>query len=66
MQWILNPDGRQFRSRYTAVQDMIKRKQKKVLIEQMKELMIIHEGWQRSKLLPKNWLFKVKWSLQVL
>ena len=60
MQWILNPDGRQFRSRYTAVQDMIKRKQKKVLIDQMKELMILYEGWQRSELLPENWLFKVK------
>ena len=24
------------------------------------ELMILHEGWQRSELLPQNWLFKVR------
>ena len=58
-QWMLSPDGCQFRSRYTAVQDMIKRKYKDRDIEEMKELMILHEGWQRSNLLPKNWLFKV-------
>lgn len=58
-QWMLSPDGAQFRSRYTAVQDMIKRKYKTRDVEEMKELMILHEGWQRSNLLPKNWLFKV-------
>ena len=59
MQWILSPDGRQFRSRYTAVQDMIKRENKRRDVEEMKELMILHEGWQRSDLMPNNWLFKV-------
>ena len=59
-QWMLSPDGAQFRSRYTAVQHMVKKKYKRKEIEEMKELMILHEGWQRSSLLPKNWLFKIK------
>ena len=60
MQWFLSPDGLSYRSRYTAVQDMIKRKQDVEEVEHMKELMVMHEGWQRSTLLPENWLFKVK------
>ena len=59
MQWILSREGRQYRSRYTAVQDMAKRNYKMVEIQEMKELMVLHEGWQRSELLPENWLFKV-------
>ena len=60
MQWFLSPDGLSYRSRYTAVQDMIKRGQDVEEVEHMKELMVMHEGWQRSTLLPENWLFKVK------
>ena len=59
-QWMLSPDGAQFRSRYTAIQHMMKKNYKKEDIEEMKELMILHEGWQRSELLPENWLYKVK------
>ena len=39
---------------------MIKKNYKKADIDEMKELMILHEGWQRSELLPQNWLFKVR------
>ena len=59
MQWFLSPEGLSYRSRYTAVQDMIKRKHSIEDIEHMRELMILHEGWQRNDLLPDNWLFKV-------
>ena len=58
-QWMLSPDGAQFRSRYTAIQHMMKKNYKKEDIEEMKELMILHEGWQRSELLPENWLYKI-------
>ena len=41
MQWFLSPDGLSYRSRYTAVQDMIKRKQDVEEVEHMKELMVM-------------------------
>ena len=60
MQWFLSPEGFSYRSRYTAVQDMIRKNYSVEDVEHMRELMILHEGWQRSDLLPENWLFKVK------
>ena len=59
-QWMLSPDGRQFRSRYTALLDMIKKDGKRKDIEEMKRLMMKHEGWNKSNLLPTGWMFKVK------
>ena len=49
---MLSPDGRQFRSRYTALLDMIKKDGKRKDIEEMKRLMMRHEGWSKSNLLP--------------
>ena len=57
---MLSPDGKQFRSRYTALLDLIKKKSKRKEVEEMKELMMKHEGWNKSDLLPTGWLYKVK------
>lgn len=57
--FILSPDGYQYRSRYVALLDMFKRHKPKADIEFMKELMIEHESWERSELLPAGFLFKV-------
>ena len=57
--FILSPDGYQYRSRYVALLDMFKRHKPKADIEVMKELMIEHESWERSELLPAGFLFKV-------
>ena len=62
MEWILSPEGRMYRTRYTAVLDMIKRGQKHRLVEEMKEKMVAVEGWESSDLLPSSWLFKVIWE----
>ena len=64
MEWFLSPEGRMYRSRYTAVSDMVKNKERVENVEEMKVLMERHEGWERSKLLPAGWLFKVKSEIE--
>ena len=62
MEWFLSPQNRMYRSRYVAIQDMIKKSYPEIKIEEMRELMIKHENWQRSEYLPHNWLFKINWE----
>ena len=63
-QFFLSPEGKQYRSRYVAIQDMIKKNYSSQSIDEMRELMINHENWKRSEYLPHNWLYKVNWEGQ--
>ena len=54
---ILSPEGEQFRSRFSALQNLVKEEAPRTEIEQMKAL-LVHEGFQTSNLLPPKWLFK--------
>ena len=57
---LLSPNGRQFRSRMQAITALASEKGEQAELEAMREKLVIHEGWQRSSLLPANWIFKVK------
>merc|ERR1719244_1133640 len=48
-EWILSPEGRMFRSRYVAIQDMIKRNCGDDEVEEMREKLVGEENWQRSE-----------------
>ena len=62
-QFFLSPEGKQYRSRFVAIQDMAKRSFYSVKhIDEMRELMIKHEQWQRSEYLPRDWIFKINWE----
>ena len=54
---ILSPEGEQFRSRFNALQSLVKQEAPRTEIEQMKAL-LVHEGFQTSNLLPPKWLYK--------
>ena len=54
----LSPEKLPSRTRFVAIKDMIKRNYSNKDIEAMKELIIKHEGWVRSDLLPEGWMFK--------
>ena len=54
---ILSPEGEQFRSRFSALQNLVKQEAPRTEIEQM-EALLVHEGFQTSNLLPPNWLYK--------
>ena len=58
---ILSPEGQQFRSRFNAVQNMVKNGCPLDNIDQMKD-MLIHEGWETIDYLPDGWLFKRIWE----
>ena len=51
------PDGRQFKSRLSALQAMIREKYPARELGQMRSH-LRHEGWTSHKLLPRNWFFK--------
>ena len=53
----LSPDGQQFLNRVTILQYMIQENYTEDRIDEMREL-TSHEGWERSKLLPHNWIFR--------
>ena len=53
-----SPEELPYRTRFVAIQDMFKRNYSNKDIEAMKELIIKHEGWVRSDLLPEGWMFK--------
>jgi len=61
-QFYLSPEGRQYRTRYVALLDMVKRQVDQEQIEEMKEKMLEYEGWQRSDFLPYGWMFKIIWE----
>merc|ERR1712129_323621 len=58
---ILSPEGDQFRSRFNAVQSMVKNRCSLVEIDKMKD-MLIHEGWESIEFLPDGWLLKRVWE----
>ena len=60
--FLLSPDGRQYRSRFVAIQDMFKRDYSDEEIDEMRGKLIDHEGWETSDLLPLKWVFRVKWE----
>ena len=60
--FVLSPNGRQFRSRMQAITELASEKGDQAELEALREKMVEHEGWQRSNLLPANWIFKVKTS----
>ena len=66
-QFILSPHGVQYKTRFSAIQDMIKKSDvySTEMIESMRHMMILHESWETSPLLPTNWLFKVIWEGKV-
>ena len=57
-QFFLSPEGRQYRSRYVAIQDMIKRGHSVESVEVMRGLLVEQENWRVSELLPPAWLYQ--------
>ena len=64
MEWFLSPQGRMYRSRFVAIQDMIRKNYSEKDVDEMRELMIKHENWRRSAYLPHNWMYKINWEGQ--
>ena len=62
IEFILSPTGAQYKSRYVAIQDIIKKGYREEEVEEMKSKMIEYEGWEESELLPKGWMYKVHWE----
>ena len=63
--WIMSPrDGEQYKSRFCAIQDMIKKQQlySEEEIQAMRQSMINHESWLADERLPSQWLYKVIWE----
>merc|ERR1719450_1000838 len=58
-QFFLSPQGKQYRTRFVAIQDMIKKNYPEEEIDEMRELMIKHENWKRSEYLPHDWIYKI-------
>jgi len=58
---ILSPEGEQYRSRFNAVQNMVKKGCSLDEIDEMKD-MLIHEGWESIEFLPDGWLLKRIWE----
>ena len=59
---ISSPRGQLYKSRYVAVVDMVKRTYPSEDIEQMKQSMKDHEGWETSDYLPEGWMYKTIWE----
>jgi len=60
---ILSPEGEQYRSRFNALQNMVKNRRPQFEIDDMKSLLAC-EGWESIELLPQGWLFKRIWEGQ--
>ena len=58
---ILSPEGEQYRSRFNALQNMVKNGCSRFEIDDMKSN-LVHEGWESIELLPEGWLFKRIWE----
>ena len=56
-EFILSPEGEQFKSRLSALQAMVREKYPAREISQMRSV-LRHEGWTSHKLLPRNWFYK--------
>ena len=57
VEFFLRPDGRQFKSRLSGLQAMIREKYPAREINQMRS-QLCHEGWSSHKLLPRHWFYK--------
>merc|ERR1719319_2044051 len=62
MEFILSPEGRQYRSRFVAIQDMIRKGSSVEEVQVMRTKLVEFEGWEENALLPEGWLFKVHWE----
>ena len=64
MQWIMSPDGNQYRSRFCAIQDMMKKTDvySSEEVNVMKSKLIAYESWKEDERLPKSWLYKINWE----
>ena len=61
MEYILSPEGEQFKTRFAAIQNMFKNNADPYIIEQMKSKLTF-EGWETIALLPEGWMFKRAWE----
>jgi len=61
MEYILSPEGEQFKTRFSAIQNMFKTNVDPLVIEEMREKLTF-EGWERIALLPTGWMFKRAWE----
>jgi len=57
---LISPEGVSFPCRRAALEHMAREGWGMEEVEEMRELAVEHEGWQRSKHLPHGWIFK--WS----
>ena len=57
--FFLSPDGLQFPNRVTILQNLIKTRSSKIDVEQMRQMVISHEGFKSSDLLPYGWMYKM-------
>ena len=58
-EYVLSPEGRMYRSRFVAVQDMLKRNYGEEEVAEMRDKLVQEEGWKTDHLLPVDWLYKV-------
>ena len=59
---VMSPEGVKYKSRFVALQQMLKNNFPSNEVEFMKLKMREHEGWENSEYLPEGWMFKVKWG----
>ena len=64
MQYVLSPSGNQYRSRFSAIQDMMKNPEiySTDEVNTMRKMMIEHESWVMHDSLPDQWLCKIGWE----
>ena len=60
-EFILSPDGEQFKTRFAALMTMYRTHADLVKIEEMKSKLSC-EGWDGSELLPEGWLYRRAWE----
>ena len=60
--FFLSPNGQQFTSRLSILQNMLQEGEEEEEVDEMMRLVVEYEGWQRSTYLPHNWIFKIIWS----
>ena len=59
---IMSTEGKAYRSRLYAVQDLLRRGESGEVVESLRRGMVAEEGWTANALLPPGWLFKVAWE----
>ena len=61
-EYVMSPEGVKYKSRFVALQQMIKMNSSSDEVEFMKLKMREHEDWEISEYLPEGWMFKVHWE----